>query len=228
MKSTRLPSARKKRRNIHFLIIAVLLATAGPTLIPLALGARGLATLPVFYEIAGGLAAGVALGWVFLWICYRPGQRLFRVMTEANPGLQVLPFYSSDPFIISVEKITGTTLTTSASPSGAFLAFVEAGRYFELWRWHRSAPRRVGRFEWAAVTSAHVGTISHFATTDRAIVLTMNVDGLAIAVPIAPQERHPLRLRPLNDDAFAVVVSRWQERVAANLPDAAEGQPLTG
>lgn len=216
MKPTRLPPARKKQLNVLFLLAAVLLVIAGPTLIPLAFGAQGSVTLPVFFEIAGGLTAGIALGWLFLWVCYRPGRRLFRVMTEANPGLQVVPFYSSAPFISGVKELTGTTLASSESPSGAFLMLVETGRNFELWRWYRGGARRVGRFAWSTITAADVGTVSHFVTTDRAIVLTMQIEGRAIEVPISPQACHSVRLKPVDDDAFAGLVGRWQQRVVTS------------
>ncbi|MEC5148821.1 hypothetical protein [Cryobacterium sp. GrIS_2_6] len=136
-------------------------------------------------------------------------------MTEANPDLTVVPFYSSDDFITSIKELTGIALASSALPSGAFLVLVDAGKKFELWRWHRHGPERVVRLAWSDVTSVDVGQITHLVITDRAVILTLKVGASTLPIPISPQARRPVRLRPLNDEGFTTVLAHCQERMRA-------------
>jgi hypothetical protein len=220
VKHTWLPAARKRRFIVLLLVLTVVGLATVPSLVYLGVVAESSPILPAVYEIAGGLVLGMILGWVFLWTCYRPGRMLYRVMAAANEGHEVVPFYSSDLFVSGLKELTGVTIASSASPSGAFLVFVDTGRNFELWRWHRSGPDRVARVTWSAVSGIDIATIPHFASTDRAIVLKMRVDGRDVTLPMSPQVCRSLRLRPVVDDEFEMLFARWQKRVTTSRRDA--------
>ncbi|MDH6238172.1 hypothetical protein [Cryobacterium sp. CG_9.6] len=136
-------------------------------------------------------------------------------MTHANPDLTVVLFYSSDDFITSVKELTGIALASSALPSGAFLVFVDGGKNFELWRWHRHGPERVVRLAWSDVRSVDVGQFTHLVMTDRAVILTLKVGASTVPIPISPQARGRLRLRPLNDEGFTTVLAHCQKQMRA-------------
>jgi len=176
----------------------------------------GRAATGKFESVLFGTGLGIVLAITSLWMFYRPGRQLYRAMVEANRNLLVVPIYSSDDLVSGLAELNGSRLASSGLPSSAYLVFVDAGRQFEIWKWHRRRPERVIRLSWAAVQSIDIGTISHLVIIDRALVLNVESGEGTVRIPIAPQECRAVRLRPVKDDVFNNILTGLQSRVAAN------------
>ncbi|TFC07986.1 hypothetical protein [Cryobacterium mannosilyticum] len=187
---------------------AVLLVTSGPTFYGVLNGGATFAAT-IVYSLVFGIALAVAFSWMF----YRPGRKLYRAMSQANPDMPVVPVYSSDELISGLKELNGSRLVSSDLPTGAYLVFVDAGRQFELWRSRRGGPERVVRLPWAAVESIEIDTISHLVITDRALVLNVKSGERTVRIPISPQERHAVRLSPVKDNAFNEFLTDLRSRV---------------
>ena len=110
--------------------------------------------------------------------------------------------YSSRDLETAIKDLNGVMLRSSGLPGSAYLAFVERGPKFEIWRWNRGSHECIARIRWAQIASVEVGTVRHGTTIDRAIMLSVLKKGRMVRLPISPQNQQLLRMTPAKDDDF--------------------------
>jgi hypothetical protein len=210
--------ARQRKILVPVALVALPLLLSAPAISRLIQGATLQEAGGTALNTLGGLGSGLLLAAVFMWIFYRPGRKLLDAMVKANPGLIVIPIYSSQDLIAGLEAFSAVRVSSSNVPSGAFLAFVDVGRRFEIWHWNRGGPERVARVPWSHVGSIAVGTVNQTVTVERAIVIGLRLNERPVSLPISPQKRHLVRMRPLGDAEFDQVLNRIRVRVTENQP----------
>ena len=170
-------------------------------------------------DLVVGIAFAAVLGACLLWGFYRPGRRL--ASEVARYGARPLMIYSSDRLSQALNGLTGVSLASSSSSQGAFLALIDEGETFALWRWYWSRPQCVARIPWARIDSLRVDEVAHRVTVDRAISLRLTANGNHLDIPVSPQECRRLRLKPVSDADFRVTLDLFRRRLSESRgPDA--------
>lgn len=163
------------------------------------------------------LGAAVVTFAVVSWLIYRPSRVLMRKLRQSGIDSPV-PIYSSRDLEQAIKAINGVVVGSHSTPRTAFLAFVDGGPTFEIWRLHRGQPQCVARARWQQVASIGMDTVNHLTTVDRAIVLNVPKNGRTVGLPISPQSLHLGRMRPVKDAEFRATLRDFRMRLETHRP----------
>ena len=164
--------------------------------------------------VLGGLVGGAVLSVILLWAFYRPGRRLLTELIRS--GSVPTAIYSSDRLKEALQDLTGVRLKSYLSRDGAFLAFVDTGEKFELWRWYWNRPQCVARIPWSRTDSYEQDEVRHAVTIDRAIVVGLQKSGQRVSIPLTPYKRGWLRLRPVSDEEFWSLLQHFESHLSGD------------
>lgn len=161
--------------------------------------------------LAGILVVGLAVLELFA----RSRRRLREDLSHRFPDAVVVMTRSSGELADSIEAITGEDLSPLA-PRSWVLGFVDRGTSFELWHLDRGKPRCLVHFAWEAVTAVSVGTADVFEAWERAVIITVGVDGRHFPIPISPVRENHLLAPPARDGRFGDVLTHIRAAHAAS------------
>jgi hypothetical protein len=212
------PPSRKRRWPVFLLVTGAVGALSLPGILRYVAGRSADQVSSTLVALIAGIGGGVVLGVGIFWIFYRPGRLLISTLVKSGSD-EAIAIYSSKELEHAIKALNGVVLGSSSWASSAFLAFVDTGSKFEIWRWHRSRPECVARVPWARIASIAVDSVAHDVTTDRAIVLNLTAGGRDLRLPISPQHCRVIRIRPMKDDAFAATLDRFRSRLAESRPE---------
>jgi len=163
--------------------------------------------------VVARIARAIAWAFVFLWFAYLPSRLLISAIVRAG-AFDPLVVRSSRSLTAAVKELNGVAVGSSLLPATTFLVFVDLGTTFELWRWHHNRPQCVLRMRWAQVDSIEVDVIDRGLRTERGIVLGHLRNGHPVRLPLLPQRRGVVWMRPARGAAFEAVESRFRSRLA--------------
>lgn len=198
-----MPPARKWRWTLIALPAALFL-----TVVPVSLWRASRSENPfeaVAYHVIVLLFAGL-LSLAVLRLESRSRRKLRGFLSSRFPNDFIVMMHSSGEFEDSIEAITGDDPSPGA-PRSWTIGFVDRGTTFELWHLDRGKPRLLMPFPWGNVTAVSVGKADTYDTWERAVVITVGIDGRHFQIPVTPLREDDLLQRPARDDRFAEVLT---------------------
>lgn len=212
-----IPPPRAKRWPIVLGVLVVIGVLSLPNVVRTMEGQSPDQLATIFDSLWARLVPAFALALVFLWLLSWPSRMLVSKLRKSGIDSPI-PIYSSSELEDAIKALNGVVVGSHALPATAFLAFVDVGSKFEIWRWHRGQPQCVARLRWEQVASIGLDAVSHFTTIDRAIVLNVPKNGRTVGLPISPQHPHLVQMRPMKDVEFVATLRHFRMSMESNRP----------
>ena len=145
---------------------------------------------------------------IYLWFLHRPSRTLDRKLRLS--GLEPITTSMSRDLEEAIWALKRVRLASRWSRSGAFLAFVDVGPKFEIWRSRHGRNECLVRVPWSRVMSWELGSVTWGLNDDPAVVLVLRHEGQTLHLPICPQKCGRLFTGATSSREFAEVVQKFQ------------------
>ena len=159
-------------------------------------------------SLAVTLLAAAFLSVLYLWFLHRPSRTMDRKLRLS--GLEPITTSMSRDLEEAIWALKRVRLASRWSRSGAFLAFVDVGPKFEIWRSRHGRDECVVRVPWSRVMSWELGSVTWGLNDDPAVVLILRHEGQTLHLPICPQKCGRLFTGAASSREFADVVRKFQ------------------